>query len=173
MTDAPSDRDAALREPGGNQSRTEPEPPAPSEIDLDELQNLDARAISSLATGDEPPPAPGGPKLEAWNPEPGREDVRKYVAYWLLGILSFVVIATVTLIVTERWTKLSTDDVRSTIELVFSPIVTLVSAVIGFYYASNAQSGPGNGTVQKPPPKKPARATPRSRLAFVGRRDRP
>jgi hypothetical protein len=111
-------------------------------IDLDALEKLDSAAIADLATGGASPPV-ARPTLEDWDPEPGRDIVRKWIAFWLLGILTFVIAAIIGLVCSEQWTHLTTDDVRTISELLFAPVVTLVSAVTGFYYASNPRARVG------------------------------
>lgn len=108
--------------------------------DLDSLESVPDAELSSLSTyGQSSAPRVAAPKLESYNPEPGRDNVRKYIAYWLLGILSFIVVACVYLLYNHGAVDLKIEDIRTLVELLFTPVVTLLGAVTGFYYATHAK----------------------------------
>jgi hypothetical protein len=95
------------------------------------------------ATVDAGKPAPGLSTPEvAGNYDPGRyqDATRSYIAYWLLGLLTLMVVGGfgMLLIVPE----VTFDDLKSILELVFGPIVALVSAATGFYFGAQQ---PGTG----------------------------
>lgn len=82
--------------------------------------------------------------IEPYTPQkPHHEDVsRRCIAYWLLAILSFVVAFSFFMII---WLKAAGIDVtfkdfRSMLELIITPLLTLVSAATGFYFASQRKS---------------------------------
>ncbi len=75
--------------------------------------------------------------LEKYDPNPGRDDVRKRIAYWLLAIISGIVLVTFVLLAFHQALNLQLADIRSILELVFTPTVTLLGAVTGFYYATH------------------------------------
>jgi hypothetical protein len=66
-----------------------------------------------------------------------RENVREFLAKRLIAILAGLLLIGFILLATERYTGLSTDDIRAFFELVFTPLIALVSAATGFYFGSS------------------------------------
>lgn len=67
---------------------------------------------------------------------PQEDTARRYIAYALVALLAFVV-AWALLSVTFCWCCKS-DDVVKILQIVLTPIITLVSAATGFYYGSKS-----------------------------------
>jgi hypothetical protein len=96
-----------------------------------------------------------GLELPGLAPTPTREweegqhlaESRRFIAYWLLGILSGVLILSWTAVLTG-WANF--QDIQALMTIVFAPIIGLVGAATGFYFGERVGSaGPGQG---KPPP---------------------
>jgi len=73
--------------------------------------------------------------------EKQREDVREFLAKWLLGLLAGTMLVGAAMMVTRRWTHISGDDTRLFFQVGFSAIIALVSAATGFYFGNSAGSG--------------------------------
>jgi hypothetical protein len=71
-----------------------------------------------------------------------REDVREFLAKRLIAILAGLLAAGLLLVAFQRVTEVSVDDVRTFFEVVFTPVIALVSAATGFYFGSTT-SHPG------------------------------
>jgi hypothetical protein len=83
---------------------------------------------------DEPPidPAtPLEPETVPYDPEPQRENVRGILAAGLVGLVAFEVVAGFTALIAGT----SAGDLRSLMEVVFSPSVALAGSATGFYFA--------------------------------------
>lgn len=115
-----------------------PDPATPG-IDLDLLRSASAADILRYSVPDDGDEAENStsPTLEKYDPEPARDDVRKTIAYWLLGILSGIVVLAFVLLGAQKWLGTDLEQVRSVAELLFTPVVTLLGAVTGFYYAEH------------------------------------
>lgn len=55
----------------------------------------------------------------------------------MLGIISAIVLGALVLVAWHERLDLTVDEIRSIVELVFTPSVTLLGAVTGFYYATH------------------------------------
>lgn len=77
----------------------------------------------------ETPPDPGGQITQV-------DRVRELLAKRLVWLLAATILLGFVMLSTTRWTKLSPPDVKSSFELFFTALVTLVSSVIGFYFGS-------------------------------------
>lgn len=75
--------------------------------------------------------------------DPGRyqDATRSYIAYWLLALLTLLVIGGFSLLFAVPGGA-TFDNLKSILELVFGPIIALVSAATGFYFGAQ-QPGPG------------------------------
>ena len=70
-----------------------------------------------------------------------REDLtRSYIAFGLIGLLSFIVICIFALLFLGR---ISMSDLKD-ISVIFGPVVTLVSAATGFYYGTKSTTSTGS-----------------------------
>lgn len=88
-------------------------------------------------------PAPGLSTPEVTgNYDPGRyqDATRSYIAYWLLGLLTLMVVGGFGMLLVVP--TVTFDDLKGILELVFGPIVALVSAATGFYFGAQ-QPGAG------------------------------
>ena len=76
---------------------------------------------------------------------------RRYVAYLLLWlIVLIIIIALAEMIFGINWTDAAAEDkskrLLALLNVVFGPVVTLFSSVVGFYFgAKTAQEGTGGG----------------------------
>lgn len=89
------------------------------------------------ATLDEDSAAPAFQKIEesAWNPDRARDTTRSTIAYWLLALLTSVVV----LSFVSMWFsdgEVTFDNLKSLLEQLLGPIIALVSAATGFYFGS-------------------------------------
>jgi hypothetical protein len=84
--------------------------------------------------------APGldQPTSKAYDPDEFKDQARKRITYWLLGLLTMLVMfAFVGLFLIEG--KPSFEHLKSLVEMLLGPLIALVSAATGFYFG--AQSG--------------------------------
>ena len=85
-----------------------------------------------LTPGDRTPP-PSLPKTET---ERAAEDTaRRRIAYCLIGILAFIVVATFGLVIAG----LMSAAVKEIITLLLGPVVALVGSATGYYFGSRAR----------------------------------
>jgi cobalamin biosynthesis Mg chelatase CobN len=99
-----------------------------------------ARGVSEVldATVADDTAAPALSELEenTYDPDKYRDTTRSYIAYWLLGLLTIVVIFSfIALVIINKGTVIFAD-LKSLLELLLGPIVALVSAATGFYFGS-------------------------------------
>jgi hypothetical protein len=71
-------------------------------------------------------------ELEAYDPRPHEDKARRNIAFFLIGLLAFVLIGVFVLLVTGR---IDAADIKEFSALI-GPLVALVSAATGFYYGS-------------------------------------
>lgn len=110
------------QEPAERQAHARPQEPT-------DLEYLDATTVDS----------PGGLTEPGTAPPPNHTDVsRRCIAYWLLSILSFVVAGSFGILIWMRCAgiEVTFKDFRSLLELIITPLLTLVSAATGFYFGS-------------------------------------
>ncbi|WP_113719083.1 hypothetical protein [Arthrobacter dokdonensis] len=112
----------------------------------DQTADLASDGKLDLTSDPEPTSARSEPSLERYNPDPQRDNVRKKIAYWLLVILTFDVVGAFVLLGTQNFLGIKTDDIRTLVELLFTPTVTLLGAVTGFYYATHGNKSGGDHT---------------------------
>lgn len=67
-----------------------------------------------------------------------RENVREFLARRLVTLLAATLGVGFLLIAFQRLTGVSPTDIRTFFELIFGPLVALVSAATGFYFGSTA-----------------------------------
>lgn len=86
------------------------------------------------------PPGGGQPKTEPYDPNPKREIARSLIAYLLIGILAFIVIAAMVFL----WAKPDrSKEMHDLLEVLFAPMVALVGAVTGYYFGSAGTNSSG------------------------------
>jgi len=81
-----------------------------------------------------------------------REYVREFLAKRLVLLLSALLAAGLLLIGLQRWTHVPVEAVTSFFQLVFSPVIALVSAATGFYFGTstvNASDSDSDGAVHE------------------------
>lgn len=72
-------------------------------------------------------------ETEPYDPRPGEDEARKYMAYALLSLLSFIIVYILVGVVCD-WLEI--EDAKSLLQLILSPVIALVSAATGFYYGA-------------------------------------
>jgi len=75
-----------------------------------------------------------------YDPRPQEDEARRNIAYLLIGLLWFLVVAMIGLMASDVIKPEAIKD----FSVVLGPIVTLVSAATGFYYGT--KTGPKSGT---------------------------
>jgi hypothetical protein len=76
------------------------------------------------------------PKTETYDPAPDREKVRGRMAQWVLLLLVAVVLLSFISIVCN-WTTF--DNLKKLLDIFLTPLVGLVSSIIGFYYGEKSR----------------------------------
>ncbi len=100
------------------------------------VRSGDMSEILDATLGDEEQaPQLSKPSVEPYDPLRYHDATRSYIAYWLLAILTLLVIGGFAL---PFWTTTAIPfaNLKSVLDLVFGPIVALVSSVTGFYFGS-------------------------------------
>jgi hypothetical protein len=72
------------------------------------------------------------PKELAYDPEPARDEARKWLAYSLVLLLSVIVMFSYFSL--WRMSKDKFDSLKALLELVLGPVVALVGSATGFYF---------------------------------------
>ena len=75
------------------------------------------------------------PEEKKYDPSKEVDKARKYIAYWLLALLSFLVVFSFI----SLWFLNPTptfSDIKALVELLLGPIIALVSAATGFYFGA-------------------------------------
>jgi hypothetical protein len=81
----------------------------------------------------EPEPSTTEPiRTEPYDPRPRREQLRGYLALGLLLLVSLVIVAALI----GMFVSLEINRIKDIIGLILTPLVGLLSAVTGFYFAS-------------------------------------
>ncbi len=81
----------------------------------------------------EPEPSTTEPvSTEPYDPRPKREQLRGYLALGLLLLVALVILAALI----GMFASLETTRIKDIISLLLTPLVGLLSAVTGFYFAS-------------------------------------
>ena len=68
------------------------------------------------------------------------DEARSTIAFWLLGLLTGLLVATA-IGFGGLTTHPTFDQLKSLVELILTPLLTLVSAATGFYFGSQKQEG--------------------------------
>jgi hypothetical protein len=100
-------------------------PPDPGTNELEPL-NSDSEFNEANTV---PPPSGGLIKLKTTTEK--REQTRTYLAYWLLALLTAIVGVGL-----WGWAAGASRDRLEDLALMYSPVVTLMATVLGFYFAS-------------------------------------
>lgn len=102
----------------GNRERAEVLPA----LDLSADQNLSLRQRA--------------PQREPFDPEPHRERLRGAIASGLVVLFALAILASVALF---WWLPDKTAELKDFLPLVLTPLTSVVSAVVGFYYGAQAR----------------------------------
>src|SRR5882757_1245188 len=97
------------------------------------------REVLDATVPDPDQPAPGlnSPKIKAYDPDEFRDQARKRITYWLLGLLTLLVTyAFGGLFLIEN--KPSFEHLKSLVEMLLGPLIALVSAATGFYFGAQS-----------------------------------
>lgn len=73
-----------------------------------------------------------------YDPRPHEDGARRRIAYLLIGLLWFVILAMFALI---AFKSIAVADIKD-FAVVLGPVVTLVSAATGFYYGTKSTASP-------------------------------
>jgi hypothetical protein len=85
------------------------------------------------------PIEPEAPPFRAvpYDPRPQEDSARRRIAYLLLAILAVMILAAIVLVI--LWPE-RLDSLLKLYQLIFTPVVALVSAATGFYYGTKSKS---------------------------------
>jgi hypothetical protein len=100
-------------------------PPEQASQQDEGLSRATGRARSYRVSGSVPPPR--------FDPEPGRERMRGWLAVGLLGLLTATIAAAFVLVAIKR---VSVTDMKSLLDLIIPPEVALAGSAIGFYFGA-------------------------------------
>jgi hypothetical protein len=137
------------------------EPTTPEEAVLTPLELKPGSTEEGVLTPLEPEPGSELPRgLELPGLAPPRKgpewiesrhlaESRRFIAYWLLGILSGVIILSWTTVLTGVATF---QDVQALMTIIFAPIIGLVGAATGFYFGERAGERAGERIAQERSP---------------------
>jgi hypothetical protein len=105
------------------------------ELDLSSEPDLSPLSVISTGLASQNAPPLGAPRLKKnrWD-----DAARVILAFILVGLLAFVVIATTISAVTG--TKSQEAVIESYLKIVLSPIIGIVGSVVGFYFGAKSQS---------------------------------
>ncbi len=86
-------------------------------------------------TADEAKTEEAAPELgREYDPRPIEDDARRKIAFSLIGLLWFVIVA---MLIMLSFKTISVSDIKD-FSVIFGPVVTLVSAATGFYYGTKS-----------------------------------
>lgn len=95
--------------------------------------NLDLTADQNNETSD----AKLGLEIgKPYDPRPHEDNARRNIAYLLIGLLAFIVIAIFVLLCHG---KIAVEDIKD-FGIILTPIIALVSAATGFYYGTKSNN---------------------------------
>lgn len=106
--------------------------PPPDDLNEPELEPLDLTRLEPATPPVLLAAATVEPYDKPYDPEPHREGIRGYLAMVLMGVLILLLVATFIGLALEWYTAAEMDTILT---IVFSPVVTLIGTVLGFYYA--------------------------------------
>lgn len=105
-------------------------PVSPQQMMTDEIgETLDATVAEGQAA-----PAFETPEEKRYDPVQYQDATRSYIAYWLLLLLTLLVIGGFSLPFIIK--PITFENIKSILELILGPIVALVSAATGFYFGA-------------------------------------
>ena len=74
------------------------------------------------------------PSEERYDPGKYQDTTRSYIAYWLLSLLTLLVLGGFGMLFAVE--TVTFENFKSILELIFGPIIALVSAATGFYFGA-------------------------------------
>jgi uncharacterized RDD family membrane protein YckC len=101
----------------------------------------DVTSVTPLDFSIEGPPtavAARGPAPEKYDPEPQREKLRGWIAVGLVVLFAFAIAASFFLF---WWCPDKMAALKDFLPLVLTPLTSVVSAVVGFYYGAQTRRG--------------------------------
>ncbi|MFM0649843.1 hypothetical protein PQR14_36475 [Paraburkholderia bryophila] len=110
------------------------------------IPDMDSGSLTAVEVPLDPRTAPlplQRPALRDYDPRPDHDKARRRIAYWLLALLTILLVATVVGTGAFFFLKPPTstfDQFKSIVELILTPLLTLVSAATGFYFGSQEKS---------------------------------
>jgi ferric-dicitrate binding protein FerR (iron transport regulator) len=106
------------------------------DLDSDSARADVQRGWEKLASEEIPEAAPQ-PALEPYDPARSRETVRSLIAAGLLTLIALLSVGAVVLVLLGH----GIDDVAKLYGLVVTPVITLTSGVVGFYFGAESRRG--------------------------------
>ena len=83
------------------------------------------------------PPKTEAPETLPYNPGPQRERMRGALALVLLALFGLVIVFATSALWLQR---IAIEDLKSFLEMIFTPLIALVGSVIGFYYGGKSSN---------------------------------
>lgn len=91
--------------------------------------------LEATVTANAAAPALESPSESGYDPLRYQDATRSYIAYWLLSLLTIMVVGGFAMLFAVP--SMTFENLKSILELVFGPIVALVSAATGFYFGAH------------------------------------
>ncbi|MFC3379546.1 hypothetical protein ACFOLJ_27385 [Rugamonas sp. CCM 8940] len=100
-----------------------------SQDDAEIEETLDATVAAGTAA-----PSLQSPSEKGYDPSQYQDKTRSYIAYWLLGLLTVIELCGFLMLFAVK--EPTFDNLKSILEILFGPVVALVSAATGFYFGA-------------------------------------
>lgn len=110
-----------------------PEPDETTDFELTSIGELDRKSPKQAAPSEE---------IGSYDSQKSHDSARRAIAYWLLGLLTFLIFAAFISYATLYFgqptaSSPKTDDLLALVQLILTPLLTLVSAATGFYFGAH------------------------------------
>lgn len=101
-------------------------------------QAVDEEVLDATLSTGSTAPTLSAPSTERYDPEKSRDKTRTYIAYWLLSLLTVLLLCSFGLLlaIAGSTSKVTFEQLKSLVELLLGPLIALVSAATGFYFGS-------------------------------------
>jgi len=109
-----------------------------------ELEEKIRESIESAATPDNLPSQPNTAAIveKPYDSRPVTDTARRTIAYWLLGLLTLLIVVALLCFGYLFWKDPKFDDLKNMVSFILTPLITLVSAATGFYFGSQNSHQP-------------------------------
>lgn len=91
--------------------------------------------LEATVTANAAAPALEIPSEGGYDPLRYQDATRSYIAYWLLSLLTVMVVGGLAMLFARP--SVTFENLKSILELIFGPVVALVSAATGFYFGAH------------------------------------